>query len=162
MNTFWLRDFGGAARVRRRVRALAEALGAEDGAAVEQVAGELACNSVEHRTGPAAAQLRCYRCGNRLVIETLNRCSRAPDWHSEKDPGGSPYRLGGRGLALVAGLADRFGCGWEQRQGIGYVRARAEFPLRREDAPPPAIGGSAGDRAPLHQPAPPGRSANSA
>ena len=129
MFTYWIRDFMGAARARQQVRALAETLGAEDSAAVEQVAAELACNCVEHRSEPRAARLRCYREGQQLVVETLNRCADPPSWLSPK-AGPGAFREGGRGLVLARALAARFSCFWERRHGVGFVGARAEFPLR--------------------------------
>lgn len=67
METLWLNDMAAAAGARRRARGAAEALGL-DAAAVEQVAGELAVNCIQHRSGPAPAQMRFGRCGKRLVL----------------------------------------------------------------------------------------------
>src|SRR5437764_11161872 len=100
METFWLNDIAAVAGARRRVRDAADALGL-DSAAVEQVAGELAVNCVQHRSGAEPARMRCGRRGRVLVLETSNRCATKPDWHSRKSSGDARYPIGGYGLPLI-------------------------------------------------------------
>src|SRR5947209_19700592 len=69
-----LPDMNAVVAVRRAVRAQAEALGVTDVDAVELVAGELAANCAQHRSGPAPGWLRCRRRGRWFVIEARNRC----------------------------------------------------------------------------------------
>src|SRR4051794_30569752 len=54
---FRLVDTADVSRARREIAALARALGVEDVEALELVAGELATNCVEHRSGMAPARL---------------------------------------------------------------------------------------------------------
>jgi hypothetical protein len=131
METLWLNNMAAVARARRRARAMAEALGL-DAAAVEQVAGELAINCIQHRTGQAPAQMRFGRRGRRLVVTTCNRCAAPPDWQTRKSCGDPRYPIGGYGLPIVGALADRFRHDWAPQDG-GCVHAQAEFflPERR-------------------------------
>jgi hypothetical protein len=129
--TFQLDDFASVVVARRQARAIAEALGAEDSAAVEQVAGELAVNCVEHRSGSDPGWMRLYPRGRTLVIETWNPCQICPDWCSRKNGDGTLERLGGYGLVLAAALATRFDRSWGEWRGGRWVRMRAQFPLSR-------------------------------
>src|SRR5437867_8886697 len=99
METLWLNDMAATVQARRRARAAAEALGL-DGAAVEQVAGELAVNCVQHRSGAAPARMRLGRRGKRLVLATSNQCAAQPEWRTRKSCGDPRYPIGGYGLVL--------------------------------------------------------------
>lgn len=123
-------DTADVSRARREIAAVARALGVEDVEALELVAGELATNCVEHRSGMAPARLRIGRYGRRLVIETWNACAERPDWRTRKNGGERVYRVGGHGLLLCRVLSASFRRQWLRRWGRGYVRARAEFELR--------------------------------
>ncbi len=124
MACYFLTNRESVVQVRQRCRALAEALGAADCDAVEQVAGELAANSVEHRSRalPALLRIGCRR--SRLVVETWNRSAGRPSWRTRKGDG-----EGGYGLLLVEVLASEFRRAWWRWAGIGIVHARAEFAL---------------------------------
>lgn len=127
---FRLDSLAAASAARREVRAIAERLGAADPEAVELVAGELAANCVEHRSGMTASRLRVSRRGERLVVETWNRCERRPDWQTAKNAGERVYRVGGHGLVLCNILAVGFRRAWVRRESAGYVRTRAEFEVK--------------------------------
>jgi anti-sigma regulatory factor (Ser/Thr protein kinase) len=116
---------GGSADVasaRRAVAAIADAVQPERCAAVVQVASELAANAVEHAGPPV--ELRAYATAQRLVVQTTDRSALPPVRRSST---GDDER--GRGLALVAALADT----WGVRLGLGGKTTWAEFRAPHRD-----------------------------
>src|SRR5262249_53264952 len=101
---------------------LARAAGIEDPGAVEQAAGELGNNCVEHGNGlPGLLWINCKP--GRLSLRCENRCERRPDWRTQKPPTVGEFRSGGYGLSLVRALAPSLRCRWAE----GRVVIRAEF-----------------------------------
>src|SRR5436305_1005884 len=74
--SFLLPDEAAAVQARRQIRILAEAMGVADAEAVELVAGELAVNCVQHRSGSRPGRIRCYRRCRWFILEARNRCDR--------------------------------------------------------------------------------------
>jgi anti-sigma regulatory factor (Ser/Thr protein kinase) len=88
----------------------------ERAAAIVQVTSELAANAVEHAGPPV--ELRAYATAQRLVVQTTDRSALPP---VRRQSGREDER--GRGLALVAALADT----WGVRLGLGGKTTWAEF-----------------------------------
>ena len=104
------------ALARRAVAAIADAVQPVRAASIVQVTSELAANAVEHAGPPV--QLRAYATAQRLVVETTDRSALPP----VPRPSGQEDERG-RGLALVAALADT----WGIRLGLGGKTTWAEF-----------------------------------
>jgi anti-sigma regulatory factor (Ser/Thr protein kinase) len=88
----------------------------ERASSIIQVTSELAANAVEHAGPPV--ELRAYATAQRLVVQTTDRSALPP---VRRQSGREDER--GRGLALVAALADT----WGVRLGLGGKTTWAEF-----------------------------------
>jgi anti-sigma regulatory factor (Ser/Thr protein kinase) len=104
------------AAARRAVAAVATATQPDRAPAIVQVTSELAANAVEHAGPPV--ELRAYATTQRLVVQTTDRSALRP---VRRRSGREDER--GRGLALVAALADT----WGVRLGLGGKTTWAEF-----------------------------------
>ena len=111
-----LTDLAGVAAARRAVAAVATATQPGRAPAIVQVTSELAANAVEHAGPPV--ELRAYATAQRLVVQTTDRSALPP---VRRRSGREDER--GRGLALVAALADT----WGVRLGLGGKTTWAEF-----------------------------------
>ncbi len=111
-----LTDVADVAAARRSVAVIAAATQPERAGAVVQVTSELAANAVEHAGPPV--ELRAYATAQRLVVQTTDRSALRP---VRRRSGREDER--GRGLALVAALADA----WGVRLGLGGKTTWAEF-----------------------------------
>jgi anti-sigma regulatory factor (Ser/Thr protein kinase) len=111
-----LTELSDVARARRAVAAIAQAAQPDRSAAIVQVTSELAANAVEHAGPPV--ELRAFATSQRVVVETTDRSALPPvRRRSSRDD------ERGRGLALVAALADL----WGVRLGLGGKTTWAEF-----------------------------------
>jgi anti-sigma regulatory factor (Ser/Thr protein kinase) len=111
-----LSELSDVARARRAVAAIADAAQPGRSAAIVQVTSELAANAVEHAGPPV--ELRAFATAQRVVVETTDRSALPP---VRRQSGRDDER--GRGLALVAALADA----WGVRLGLGGKTTWAEF-----------------------------------
>ncbi len=111
-----LTELADVAAARRAVTSVAAATQPERAAAIVQVTSELAANAVEHAGPPV--ELRAYATAQRLVVQTTDRSALPP---VRRLSGREDER--GRGLALVAALADT----WGVRLGLGGKTTWAEF-----------------------------------
>jgi anti-sigma regulatory factor (Ser/Thr protein kinase) len=101
---------------RRAVSGMAHIVQPERASSIVQVTSELAANAVEHAGPPV--ELRAYATAQRLVVQTTDRSALPPVLrHSGRED------ERGRGLALVAALADT----WGVRLGLGGKTTWAEF-----------------------------------
>jgi anti-sigma regulatory factor (Ser/Thr protein kinase) len=111
-----LSELSDVARARRAVAAIADVAQPDRVAAIVQVTSELAANAVEHAGPPV--ELRAFATRQRVVVETTDRSALPPvRRQSSRDD------ERGRGLALVAALADT----WGVRLGFGGKTTWAEF-----------------------------------
>jgi serine phosphatase RsbU (regulator of sigma subunit)/anti-sigma regulatory factor (Ser/Thr protein kinase) len=111
-----LTELADVAAARRAVTAVAAATQPDRAAAIVQVTSELAANAVEHAGPPV--ELRAYATAQRLVVQTTDRSALPPVRRRS-----SREDERGRGLALVAALADT----WGVRLGLGGKTTWAEF-----------------------------------
>jgi serine phosphatase RsbU (regulator of sigma subunit)/anti-sigma regulatory factor (Ser/Thr protein kinase) len=111
-----LSELSDVARARRAVATIADAAQPDRSAAIVQVTSELAANAVEHAGPPV--ELRAFATPQRVVVETTDRSALPP---VRRRSGRDDER--GRGLALVAALADS----WGVRLGLGGKTTWAEF-----------------------------------
>jgi anti-sigma regulatory factor (Ser/Thr protein kinase) len=111
-----LSELSDVARARRAVAAIADVAQPDRAAAIVQVTSELAANAVEHAGPPV--ELRAFATRQRVVVETTDHSALPPvRRRSSRDD------ERGRGLALVAALADT----WGVRLGFGGKTTWAEF-----------------------------------
>jgi hypothetical protein len=122
MVAIMLASFEDVRKARHCVCDLAQAAGIEDRAAVEQAAGELGNNCVEHGNGaPGLLWISCKP--GRLSLQFENACERRPDWRTQKPRAVEAFRTGGYGFPLARALARSLSRRWAD----GHVVVRAEF-----------------------------------
>jgi hypothetical protein len=136
-----LASFAEARMARHCAGDLARAAGIEDAGAVEQAAGELGNNCVEHgNSAPGLLWINCKP--GRLSLRFENPCEHRPDWHTRKPLAVGEFRSGGYGLPLARALAGSVRCRWAEGRVVIWAEFRGEtracsvtVPNNRTDAP---------------------------